>query len=464
MDQNSNHPSLKELQNAFESLDKKLIKLAEKEVHWADLAQVYQELDNESRSNFVKTISPEVLANILPKLPSNYIEDFIEALPPESYKAFIQAIDDDDRVDLLQHTTELTRNLLLSFLESNDQKTAKKLLKYSEDSAGGRMTTQIGMLLADLTLEEAVEQLKDKSEQTETLARIFVVDKAKRILGKIRLRDLVFQERSKKIAEVISPVKHTILATEDQETAVMMMKKYDLLLLPVVDEKQRLLGVLTADDAMEIFEQESTEDLEKIAGLSGEASEKAYFHITVTSHFLRRFPWLLVLGLTGIISGYLILKFQSTLQSLFLLALYLPMVTAAGGNSGGQAATVIIRAMSLGEIKLNKISRVVIRELRLGLCLGFVLAAVISTTIFFIVPILALELPNSFSLAKFALAVSIALLTQVTFSTTIGAFLPLFAKSLRLDPAVVASPAITTLVDVSGVAIYFVIAQVILGI
>ena len=253
-----------------------------------------------------------------------------------------------------------------------------------------------------------------------------------------------------------------ILASTDQEEAAQMFTKYDMTLLPVVDEYDHLLGVITHDDVLEIIEEESTEDIEKMSGIAGEQSEQTYLNTSVATHFKRRFPWLLVLALLAISSGYVMLRFEHMLSSIYLLALYLPMVVAAGGNTGGQAATMVIRAMSLGELEAGSTAKVIAKELFLGIFLGATLGCCIALITLFVLPIFNPPLPENIAMSTFALAVSVALGAQITTSTLSGALLPLGARAIKLDPAVVAAPAITTLVDISGMVIYFTAAQAIL--
>jgi len=236
--------------------------------------------------------------------------------------------------------------------------------------------------------------------------------------------------------------------------------------LPVVDEYNRLLGVITHDDAMEILEEESTEDIEKMAGVSGEASEVTYLNTTISQHFKRRFPWLLGLALLAILSGFVMLKYDDLMREAYVLALYLPMIVAAGGNTGGQAATMVIRAMALGELDEGSSMRVAWKEARLGLLLGCLLGTCIGLLTFALLPSIPpsfSQLPAGLSILKFATIAAVSLAAQITTSTLTGALLPLIARKFKIDPAVVASPAITTIVDVSGLVIYFTVANELLS-
>ncbi|MDB4297093.1 magnesium transporter, partial [Akkermansiaceae bacterium] len=372
-------------------------------------------------------------------------------------------IPDDDRVDILQDVSESKRRDFIDLLDEEEQDRTRALLRYGEETAGGRMTTQVGKIFARMTVKEAIDHLRPNVDLVETMARIFVIDVEQQLIGVIRLRDLAFHPWDTPIRNILTPEEHTILASADQEDAAKMLARYDMALVPVVDESGRLLGVITPDDAIEILEEESTEDIEKAAGIAGDQSEKTYLNTGVMVHFKRRFGWLLILALLAIASGYVMLRFESVLNEAYLLALFLPMVVAAGGNTGGQASTMVIRAMALGELDPEDTRRVAWKELRLGLLSGLLLGGAIALVATFILPLFRPELPAGVSFVVFGLAVAVALMAQVASSTVIGALLPIGARAIKLDPAVVAAPAITTIVDASGMVIYFTVARAMLG-
>ncbi|MDB4295946.1 magnesium transporter, partial [Akkermansiaceae bacterium] len=373
------------------------------------------------------------------------------------------SIPDDDRVDILQDVSESKRRDFIDLLDEEEQDRTRALLRYGEETAGGRMTTQVGKIFARMTVKEAIDHLRPNVDLVETMARIFVIDVEQQLIGVIRLRDLAFHPWDTPIRNILTPEEHTILASADQEDAAKMLARYDMALVPVVDESGRLLGVITPDDAIEILEEESTEDIEKAAGIAGDQSEKTYLNTGVMVHFKRRFGWLLILALLAIASGYVMLRFESVLNEAYLLALFLPMVVAAGGNTGGQASTMVIRAMALGELDPEDTRRVAWKELRLGLLSGLLLGGAIALVATFILPLFRPELPAGVSFVVFGLAVAVALMAQVASSTVIGALLPIGARAIKLDPAVVAAPAITTIVDASGMVIYFTVARAMLG-
>jgi magnesium transporter len=454
-----------DLGRAIEAEDQSAILAAAEEMHYADLAHSYLETDEEKHPLFLKTIGPKLAADMIVELPGSMIEEALDHFSPAELKILFRELNDDDRVDILQDVGNEARLRYLGLLGPEDEELTRSLLRYEEDTAGGRMTTQFGRLFANMTVKQAIDVLRRDQESTATLARIFVVDTKGHLIGRVRLRDLAFNTWDTSVRDIMSEVapEQRALATTDQEDAANVLLKYDLVVLPVVDEFDHLLGVITHDDAMEILQEENTEDFEKLAGISGETAEENYLQASVLTHFKRRFLWLFFLALLAIASGYVMMRFEGTLMKIFLLSLYLPMVVAAGGNTGGQASTMVIRAMSLGELVDGTAIRVLWKELRLGMILGCTLGCSIAALTIFILPAFRPELPEGVTFVRFGLTVAIALAAQITTSTVIGALLPLGARAINLDPAVVAAPAITTVVDVSGMVIYFTIAQAVLG-
>ncbi|MGL5019993.1 MAG: magnesium transporter, partial [Luteolibacter sp.] len=347
-------------------------------------------------------------------------------------------------------------------LGPRDKELTRNLLKYEEDTAGGRMTTHVGRITADMTVKQAITVLRRDREDAETLARIFVVDEQGRLVGKVRLRDLAFSTWDTPVHDIMEPADETILASADQEEAARTLSKYDLIVLPVVDEFHHLLGVLTYDDALEILQEESTEDIEKLSGIGGEQSEVSYLNTSVVAQYRRRVSWLVGLAFLSIVSGYVMYRFSAVLEQAFVLALFLPMVVAAGGNSGGQAATMVIRAMALGEISPGNALRIAWKEARTGISLGLTLGLTMAAFICFILPHLQQGTGADFDFFHLALAVSLALVVQVLSATVLGALLPIGARAIHLDPAVVSAPSLASTVDISGMMIYFTIVGAIL--
>jgi magnesium transporter len=452
---------VEQLRAAMEARDGSALLAAAGELHYADLAHLYENLDEEERDFFLKTIGPELATDVIGELPWTLIEEALEHFKPAQLRIILGNLSDDDRVDIFQIVSPANQRRFFSLLGPHDEQLTRNLLKYEEDSAGGRMTTSIGRITADMTVKQAITVLRRDQDSAETLSRIFVVDEQGRLVGKVRLRDLAFHPWATLIHDIMEDADERVLATMDQEAAARMLSKYDLIVLPVVDEFDHLLGVITYDDAMEILQEESTEDIEKLAAIGGEQSELSYLNTSVQSHFRRRVIWLVVLAFVSIFSGYVMFRFSEVLNQAFVLSLFLPMVVAAGGNSGGQAATMVIRAMSLGEVSPGTAMRIAWKEMQTGLLLGATLGVAMGAFIYFLLPMLQAQTDVTY--ARLALAVSASLLIQVFSSTLLGALLPIGARSIRLDPAVVSSPSLASTVDVTGMLIYFSAAKFILS-
>ncbi|MFN6045700.1 MAG: magnesium transporter [Verrucomicrobiota bacterium] len=457
-----NH-TLDELMRALDASDASAVLAAAEEAHYADLAAVYENLDDEKRDLLLKTIGPEMATDVIAELPYPLIEEALNHFKPAQLRVLLGNLSDDDRVDVFQVVSEEAQVRFFSLLGPRDKELTRSLLKYEEDTAGGRMTTSIGRITADMTVKQAITVLRRDRDDAETLARIFVVDEQGRLAGKVRLRDLAFSTWDTPVHDIMEPADEFVLASADQEEAARTLSKYDLIVLPVVDEFHHLLGVLTYDDALEILQEESTEDIEKLAAIGGEQSEVSYLNTSVGLHFRRRVSWLIGLAFVSIVTGYVMYRFSHLLEQASVLSLFLPMVVAAGGNSGGQAATMVIRAMALGEINPGNALRIAWKEARTGLFLGLSLGVAIAAFITLILPHLQPHTQAHFDFPHLALAVAAAITLQVLSATVLGALLPLGARAIKLDPAVVSSPSLASTVDISGMLIYFVTAAAILG-
>jgi magnesium transporter len=426
----------------------------------ADVADAFVRMKPIQRSVLVSLYDDEELADFIEYLPVTDAVDVLEGLTEPEQAAVFHELPDDHMVDLLQEMEPDQQKESIELLSEGKKETAEDLLRFPDDSAGGRMTTAFASVRADMTVREAIHELEQIKEETELLSRIYVVDENNRILGKVRLRDLTFSKRSVLISEIMDNETLAVKALADQEEAVQMMARYDLMAVPVVNDDLQLLGLITHDDAFDIQEEETTEDIEKQSGIVGAPVEESYLQTSVGVHIKRRLGWALVLAVLAISSGFVLENFGDDLKRARILMIYLPMVVAAGGNTGGQAATMVIRAMALGELTPGSLIRVVWKEFRIGALIGAVIGLSIGVQIFFSMG--GIDENSSFSIGRAAVAVAISLAAQIGASTMIGSALPMLAKAARLDPAVVATPAITTIVDVTGLLIYFGCARLIL--
>ncbi len=454
---------LEQIEQLLERDDEKELRQLLDDEHAADLAEALEKIDPEDRQKFYRLTGGHLeTGETYSYLPNDQFAEDIAELSPEVKARILGDLPDDELVDVFQYLDEEDREEVFQLLPEEKRIQAHNLLQYGEETAGGNMTTEIAAVRETMTVAEAKASLREVQERLEVVSRIFVVDKNYRLIGKVRLRDLTFAEDSTTISELNDHDTTSVLAEEDQEVAARLVAKYDLVALPVVNAQNVLLGIITHDDAVDILEAESTEDFEKIAAVQSSPSEMGYMETTVWRHFQRRIGWVVALAAVGLLSGYIIFSFENVLDRYFVLAIYMPVIVAAGGNTGGQAATLVIRAMALGEFYPREFFRVVIKELLIGLLIGTVLAALVALKIVFLST--EAEMKNAPNVWLILLTVSLSFVAQVITSTTIGALLPMTARALKLDPAVIASPAITTFVDVSGLLIYFGLAQLILGI
>ncbi|NLT70808.1 MAG: magnesium transporter [Verrucomicrobiaceae bacterium] len=437
---------------ALQSLSTDRILAIAKEAHPGDVAAAFERLEDLERREILDLLPAEALSAWVDYLPSIDIEKGLATLTRTEQREVLAALSDDELVDLLQEIEEEDLPQYLELLGDHKREISAHLMRYPEETAGGRMTTAMATVREDRTVREALNELAAIQDQTELLSRIYVVDEDRRILGKVRLRDLAFNSRSTLIRDLMDSDQSSVPAMADQEEAAQMIARYDLVALPVVDEDGRLLGVITHDDALDILEEESTEDMERISGIGGQGG-LAYLQTPAVAHFRRRFGWILTLAFLALASGFILHAFEGVLKAYYILALYLPMVVAAGGNTGAQSATMVIRAMSLGELDTREFWRVIWKEGRVGIMLGGLLGLCVALQINFLLP--ASFDTGTVSVLRIGFVVGLSLMAQVVTSTLIGAGLPLLAKKVNLDPAVVASPAITTLVDMSGSVIYF---------
>lgn len=445
---------------ALESGDTEQIAAIAKEAHPGDVEVAFERLGDDVREDVLDHLPAEVLSAWADYLPASDVEHRLNTLPETERREVLESLSDDELVDFLQEIDEEDRSQYIDLLDAETRQISEDLLRYPEESAGGRMTKAMAVVREDLTVKQALDQLEEIREEAEMLSRIYVVDEERRILGKLRLRDLAFSRWNTPIRELMDSDQIAVNALADQEEAAQMIARYDLVALPVVDDEGRLLGVITHDDALEILEEESTEDIERISGIGGQ-SEFAYLQTPALQHFRRRAGWVVSLAFVSLSSGYVLHMFEAVLTRNFILALYLPMVVAAGGNTGAQSATMVIRAMSLGELDTREFWRVVWKESRIGFLLGGLLGLCVALQIRFLMPPGFIVAP--LSATSVAMVVGTSLMAQVLTSTLVGAALPIGAKKMRLDPAAVASPAITTAVDVTGSIIYFSLARLVFG-
>ncbi len=401
-------------------------------------AEIFSHLDEDLQVAMVENVRREEIAGILADMPP------------------------DDRADLFKELTEDKREAILPVLAQAEREDIRRLVSYEEGTAGAVMTSDYATLPKQLTASQAIEHLRQVAPDKETIYYAYVVDEKRKLLGFVSLKDLIVARSGALVEDIMHREVIFARVDDDQEDAANKIQKYDLLALPVLNGGDALVGIITHDDAIDIITQEHTEDMEKLMAITGSHEAGVYLKTSSWLHFKNRAYWIVGLAALGLISGLIIHKFENTLMNLLILALYMPMVADTGGNTGSQSATVVVRALALHEISPGDVLRVLFKEFKVAILLAIVLAVMSWGKVMFLSS--STDIPMHFPLTKIAFAIAIALGLQVITATIIGAVLPLGAAKMKWDPAVVASPALTTIVDISGLLIYFATAKLLLGI
>lgn len=408
------------------------------QVHLAKRAEIFTHLDLSVQIEVANLIDRRQLTELLTEMPS------------------------DDRVDLFKRFPEEKQDIILPALAQAEREDIRRLASYPEHSAGSVMTSEYVSLSADLTVQEAIRRLRFEAPKKESIDYSYIIDENRRLSGFVSLKDLIMAEPYALIKDIMHKDVLYISADDDQENAAKKIQKYDLTAIPVVDQDKRLIGIITHDDIIDILEQEQTEDFEKFMAITGSHEPGVYLKKTVWTHFKNRAVWIVSLAAIGLISGLIIHSFEETLAHFMILALYMPMVADTGGNTGSQSATVIVRALALNEVCFKDLFKIIWKEFRISALLALVLGLLSWGKVMFLSE--GSDIPMGYSLFQVSMAIAIALSLQVITSTLIGAILPMLAARLKLDPAVIASPALTTVVDITGLLLYFSTAKLILGI
>ncbi|MFP3938039.1 MAG: magnesium transporter [Phycisphaerae bacterium] len=373
----------------------------------------------------------------------------------------LEEMDPDERADLFQRLDETLRDELLPLVAKAEREDIRKLVAYAEGTAGAVMTTDFAALKPGTRVRDALDQIRRQAPAKETVYYIYVVDDTNKLIGFVSLRDLILARPDQTVGDVMDEELISVNVNDDQEEVARSIEKFDLIAIPVVNSDNKLLGIVTHDDAMDILRQEQQEDVEKLMAITGRHESGEYLRTSTLAHFRNRVVWVVALGMLGLVSGMIIQNFEGLLMQFAILAAFIPMLADTGGNTGSQSATLIVRALALQEVRPRDIAAIVFKEFRVAILLAIVLAAVAYGRVLFLA--WGATVPQGYTLERIGLAVSVALGLQVISATLIGAILPLAAAKLRRDPALVASPALTTMVDITGLIIYFSTVKLILN-
>jgi magnesium transporter len=396
---------------------------------------VFAELDEEQQMTLYQLASKKTFSIIFSHMPSGDRADFY------------QRLDDKEQARLFPYLTKKVREDVIA------------LSAYPPETAGGIMSTDFATVSVEMAVKQAIQKLKEDAPSKKMMYYIYVVDEHMRMLGFLSLKDLIMAEPDEKVDNLLHENFIYANVDEDRETVAKRVEKYDLVAIPILNEEHQLVGIVTYDDAMYIIRVEQTEDMERFMGIVSNEETADYLKASSLQHFKKRVAWIVGLFITGFLSSLVIHKNEDILGRITVLALYLPMIADTGGNAGSQAASVVIRALSLGQITLNNWLVIIIKEAKVALLLALSLFFLAYLKVLLLSRHIVLE---NHSIYTLAFAIGLALSLQVVTATVIGASLPLVAKYFKGDPAVAASPAITTIVDITGMSIYFAVAMAIL--
>ncbi len=458
----------------------------------ADMVTVYTDKKNMVIEGLIQAREWEALVTILKKMPVVEVVDIIKQLPnedldivlshftPEEQGYIVEDFDIDLQVDLFKRLgakdfaptfvqmasdvradfyQELDREDQLRLLPYLDKKTRENVVRlsaYEPETAGGIMSTDFATIIGDMTVSQAIQKVRSDAPSKKMIYYVYVVDKDMKLHGFTTLKDLIMADPDSSIWDIVYKDFTYAEVSEDRESVAAKIEKYDLVAIPVINKYGQLAGIVQHDDAIEVIQAEQTEDMEKFMGIVPDVDGLNYTETTVLGHFRKRVSWVASLAVIGLISGMIIHAYEEAMSALIILALYMPMVADSGGNVGSQAATVVIRAIALGEITVKNWFAILFKEARISILLSIVLGLIAFGKILFLS--WETDVPDQFNLVFIAFGISLALSLQVISATIIGASLPLIVRRLGGDPAVAASPAITTIVDITGLLIYFGIA------
>ena len=422
------------------------------ELNEADIAFLMEELEEEERLKVYRILPKDLAADVFSYLEVDSQEAIINSLSDREAGTVIDNLMADDAADFLEEMPANVVERLLANANPETRQALNQLLRYPEDSAGSIMTVEYVSLKESLTVDQAIERIRAVGLDSETINICYVLDARRELVGTVALRYLLLSQGDEIIADIMHENVISVNTLMDQEQVAEKFKKYDFIAMPVVDNENRLVGIITVDDIVDIMEEETTEDMEKMAAIV--PSDKPYMRTTVGETFKKRIPWLLLLMVSATFTGAIIASFEDALSVCAVLTVFIPMLMDTGGNAGGQASVTIIRGLSLGEITYRDVPRVVWKEIRVAVLCGGTLA---------IANFAKLMLFDRVGMLV-AFTVCLTLVAAVLMAMVVGCLLPIGAKRLGFDPAVMASPFITTIVDALSLLVYFRFATMLLGI
>ncbi len=447
---------LDELKQLMETKDYGRLRQQITSYNEADIASILEEMEDAAdRIRIFRLLPKDLAADVFSYLPSDVQEAIISAMSEKEGAELISMMYADDAADFMEELPANVVKRLLAATKPDTRREINQLLHYPENSAGSIMTTEFIDFRASSTVADAIAKVRRDAMDKETIVNGYVLDERRRLIGMVSMRQLLVAQGTDVLGDIMQENVITANTLDDQETVAQIIQKYDFSALPIVDSENRLVGIVTVDDVVDVLQEEATEDIEKMAAIL--PTDKPYLRTGVLETWKKRIPWLLLLMVSATFTSAILTHFENALAAQSALIAFIPMLMDTGGNAGGQSSVTIIRGLSLQEIELKDIFAVIWKEIRVAMLCGIALA-----TANFAKLMLIDRLLNPDITVRIALVVCITLVIAVLFAKIIGCTLPILAKRIGFDPAVMASPFITTIVDAVSLLVYFLIASILL--
>lgn len=421
------------------------------EMNEQDIAELFMELEERDLTLIYRLLPKELAAEVFVNMEPEYQEMLIRAFSDTELREVLDELYVDDAVDLIEEMPASLVKRILRHTDPDTRKSINEILRYPEDSAGSLMTIEYVDLKRSLTVADAFTRIRRTGVDKETIYTCYVTDSKRKLKGYVTVKDLLLADETATIREIMEDNVISVNTHEDKEVVADLFQKYDLVVLPVVDRENRLVGIITVDDAIDVLQEEITEDMELMAGIT--PTDKPYLKMGVFENFKKRIPWLMLLMVSATFTEKIITHFEGALTACVALTAFIPMLTGTCGNCGNQSSSTIIRGLSLGEIEFRDTLKVVLKEFLIALVCGIALA---------IVNFAKLMIFDDIGW-QVALVVSVTMIAAVVFAKVVGSILPVIAKKIGFDPAVMSSPFISTIVDAVTLLIYFAIASSVLN-
>ena len=421
------------------------------EMNEQDIAELFMELEERDLTLIYRLLPKELAAEVFVNMEPEYQELLIRAFSDTELREVLDELYVDDAVDLIEEMPATLVKRILRHTDPDTRKSINEILRYPEDSAGSLMTIEYVDLKRSLTVADAFTRIRRTGVDKETIYTCYVTDSKRKLKGYVTVKDLLLADETATIREIMEDNVISVNTHEDKEVVADLFQKYDLVVLPVVDRENRLVGIITVDDAIDVLQEEITEDMELMAGIT--PTDKPYLKMGVFENFKKRIPWLMILMVSATFTEKIITHFEGALTACVSLTAFIPMLTGTCGNCGNQSSSTIIRGLSLGEIEFKDTLKVVLKEFSIALVCGIALA---------IVNFIKLMIFDDIGW-QVALVVSVTMIAAVVFAKVVGSILPVIAKKIGFDPAVMSSPFISTIVDAVTLLIYFAIASSVLN-